>query len=1143
MAGPYDIFINIWQSNNFSSYHFDPLVDVGHARIFQMEKGPGIGAVTQVTSEPLSYQGAAIPDSYNGPPIGHILAFCRDYYLPNRLEIGRNILIIPNAMGGTGFSNSNFAGSGPSYPGWGVCGAKKGDFHEDTIARVNSAMATYPGSRIIACFCQGGEADAQWIPTLKPDGSAGSYVADDPQAFIDYTVAEVADFRTRWTGGADVPFLFGQMSPKYYELPPLGAAPGYKMATNVALEEMATHVANSISIPSDGLTTNNWDLRPTPPHEDIYDEFRFIHYDAESQRGSATQTNPLSRRYWTGFQELVPGTGFQWKPLKVGGGGYCTKLDFSSDGTKVMATDVMGGYIAPPGRTVEWTQLYTTDRFPSEVWEGYTQPGVVPGTGFWDIAISWQDSNVIYVVPHSNGGLYRSGNKGVSFQKTNLANITGRAGGANNGAERFYSPMMAVDPRDKNHVIIGTPTQGMWRTTNGMDFTQCTGITLSTNRPGYAGVCFDPVSPADGNGRTSVAYASRVGTSGAAGECWRSTTSGASWTNIGGPFPLAHATDPNAARPGFKGRCSRAEPAGQGVYYVGDGLDAWMYKSGTWTKFTKAIGGSIWGFAADPTHAGRVYFFGDGGVDFQLTNNYGADAFLGNFWSGNWPGIQETVSDRIPWRDAPGVNSGYISFGDAMFDPINNDLWMADGFGGRRCEDMPTDWVFGATMTWQDESVGTEILVGEGVLAPRGSENVTLAFWDLGSWRRTAANFDDYPTHDDKDPGQPIIACWGMDYAYDNPDTRVLCESWYGKDNAQITQDGGHTWTKLAASPVFTTLITSGVAAAGQRVITFSTPIPGQITAGMGVSGHASIDGAITASDAGSTVTLDRDITGSGLPAGTSVLLARSPLLGNVAVATPTNAVILAGFNTPPFYTTDGFATLNPCQGLPADGWFQVGPVTSNRLAADRVNTGTFYAHNYGASLGLYRSTDNGANWTRRTTFIPDHWGTYNSKIISVPGIAGVVFHTISTLIDDTAVHPLNDYTLHRYDDATSTWTKPNPLMGEPVAFAFGAPRTGDPGPSNPPTIFVAGWYDGEWGYYLSEDLGVTYTLVTDFPMGRFDGIHNVAADMNTFGRFYVCFGGSGFVYSTYGDAPPVEPPTELPTYFRSPYNRRGGLF
>lgn len=299
----YDIFINIWQSNNFSSYGYDAARDVGHSRIFQMEKGPGVGVISQVTGEPLSYGGAATVDPTTGPPVGHILAFCRDYYLPNRLQPARKILIIPNAAGGTGYSSGDHWGVGKAY-------------HEDTIVRVNAAMAL-PGTNVIkACLCQGGEADYFGAPLY----------------FRNNVIAEVADFRARWTNGSGVPFLFGQVSPNWWQPEPKyeawktatfggwasrpwssaprysEAATGYKTDTSIDLENMATYVANSASVSSIGLTTKNWNLTISPPptHEDWYGTAEYIHFDAESQRGSATQTNPLSKRYWTAYQTLVP---------------------------------------------------------------------------------------------------------------------------------------------------------------------------------------------------------------------------------------------------------------------------------------------------------------------------------------------------------------------------------------------------------------------------------------------------------------------------------------------------------------------------------------------------------------------------------------------------------------------------------------------------------------------------------------------------------------------------------------------------------------------------------------------------------------------------------------------------------------------
>jgi hypothetical protein len=311
-AGPYDIFVNIWQSNNFSSYHRDLAVDVGHARIFQMEYNGGLpGPITQVTGEPLSYGGAVNPAQPDGPPIGHILAFCRDYYLPNRLATGRNILIIPCAVGGTGFSNYFINGT---RPGWGIVGGVGGLLHERTITRVNAAMAAHPGSVIKACFCQGGEADAFWRAPKLVNGTTTSYYenleaatpgAGIMQSFIDYTVAEVADFRARWTSGTNVPFLFGRMSPNY-ALPPIAGvrtSPGFMVATDYAIAKMPTHVSNSTQVPTDGLTTNNAKIDGSG---DWYGTANYIHFDAESQRGSATQTNPLSKRYWVRYQTLVP---------------------------------------------------------------------------------------------------------------------------------------------------------------------------------------------------------------------------------------------------------------------------------------------------------------------------------------------------------------------------------------------------------------------------------------------------------------------------------------------------------------------------------------------------------------------------------------------------------------------------------------------------------------------------------------------------------------------------------------------------------------------------------------------------------------------------------------------------------------------
>jgi len=166
--------------------------------------------------------------------------------------------------------------------------------------------------RIKAFFCQGGEADGFYRAGRNPTTGATTTAYEDLETagpagagvyatFKDYTIAMVADFRARLTDGSGVPFLFGQMSPAYQIPTPLGSTR--------AIEDVASYVSNSVSIPSAGLTTNNMKLDNTgdwygsPPFSDI-------HYDAISQRGGTehgrTETNPMSKRYWTGYQTLVP---------------------------------------------------------------------------------------------------------------------------------------------------------------------------------------------------------------------------------------------------------------------------------------------------------------------------------------------------------------------------------------------------------------------------------------------------------------------------------------------------------------------------------------------------------------------------------------------------------------------------------------------------------------------------------------------------------------------------------------------------------------------------------------------------------------------------------------------------------------------
>lgn len=228
---------------------------------------------------------------------------------------------------------------------------------------------------------------------------------------------------------------------------------------------------------------------------------------------------------------------------------------------------------------------------------------------------------------------------------------------------------------------------------------------------------------------------------------------------------------------------------------------------------------------------------------------------------------------------------------------------------------------------------------------------------------------------------------------------------------------------------------------------------------------------------------------------------------GAIAAASSQNMVLLAGNNEVPYYTLDGGANWSTTD-LPSDGWIFAYYLRSTPLAADRVNIGTFYAYNY--VHGLYRSTNGGANWTliRATLF---NNGGSNQRLRATPGAAGDLWYAAGWV---SGTHPVSGAFLYRCTGATGTptcATIPNVL--EPLDFGFGKAPPG----KTYPTLFVAGYYKGAPGIWRSDDADSatpTWTYIGSLaPISWIDSIKTINGDMNIYGRVYVGFGGSGYVY------------------------------
>lgn len=240
---------------------------------------------------------------------------------------------------------------------------------------------------------------------------------------------------------------------------------------------------------------------------------------------------------------------------------------------------------------------------------------------------------------------------------------------------------------------------------------------------------------------------------------------------------------------------------------------------------------------------------------------------------------------------------------------------------------------------------------------------------------------------------------------------------------------------------------------------------------------------------------------------------------GTIAVAAnDTNNIIWApAFNRSPFYTKDRGRSWHrvalPGEVLPLTGSFSELYLARKSLIADRVLPNSFYLMHSGtdrnaALTGLWRTTDGGASWSRRFMGEIAPNSQFAAKLRAVPGKAEHLFFT-------SAVHD-GDATLRRSTDGGATWDKV-PGIDRADDIAFGKAAKG----STYPTIFVSALHEGRYGIWRSIDDAMTWHMVAAFPLGRLDRVKVMEGDKDVFGRIYIGFMGSGWLY---GEPAPCTP-------------------
>ncbi|MGK2911657.1 MAG: WD40/YVTN/BNR-like repeat-containing protein [Sphingobium sp.] len=233
---------------------------------------------------------------------------------------------------------------------------------------------------------------------------------------------------------------------------------------------------------------------------------------------------------------------------------------------------------------------------------------------------------------------------------------------------------------------------------------------------------------------------------------------------------------------------------------------------------------------------------------------------------------------------------------------------------------------------------------------------------------------------------------------------------------------------------------------------------------------------------------------------------------GTIAVAADSidNIIWEPAYNRSPYYTLDRGKTwqrvILPGEKGLLTGSFGQKWMQRKTLAADRVLPGTFYLVHSGdgsspASAGLWVTRDGGKSWKRRFTGEVAPASRYAAKLRVVPGHAGHLFFTSGVTGD-------GDTALRRSTDGGKNWQMLR-HVNRVDDIAFGKAAHGKAYPA----IYLSGRVGGKYGLWRSIDDAAHWQRLVEFPLGRLDQVTVMEADKDVFGRLYIGYKGSGWIY------------------------------
>ncbi|MBC8052617.1 MAG: T9SS type A sorting domain-containing protein [Sphingobacteriaceae bacterium] len=478
-----------------------------------------------------------------------------------------------------------------------------------------------------------------------------------------------------------------------------------------------------------------------------------------------------------------------WDNVDIGGGGFVSAIITSKKDPTLMyaRTDVGGAYRYDRANS-RWIPL--TD------WASDTQQGIL---GIESLATDPSDAKVVYMAAgisyyDAKSYILRSFDYGATFS---IVDVSAKMKFHGNKKGRQNGEKLAVDPNKNGIVFIGSPTTGLWKSTDyGFNWNPAGNISSSvTTTPNGNGISFVILDKSSGvAGTATPRMFVGISRAGSNNNFYRSNDGGNTFTAID------NTALPDNMMP------QRAVFSGNGFIYItyangcgpannpdipSESMDQgqlWKYNiaTGAWTNITPLSSANrlthpMGGISVDPANPNRIVASSINTYQAQ-GNAWGDHFYLSTDGGTNWV----DVVARGYAKDPNGVtwvsNSSIHWCGSIEFDPSNtNRVWVTSGNGV-----WVNDNITLTTGTWKFLVKGLEETVSTNLVSIPGGP-VISTIGDYDGFRHTDV-YQYAPIHNPR-----MGTTTGLAYGVTNKNKVVRV----GKA-IYYSNDMGVTWTKSA---------------------------------------------------------------------------------------------------------------------------------------------------------------------------------------------------------------------------------------------------------------------------------------------------------------------------------------------------------